>query len=143
MSTATPLHAMLVSIPTVCFLATLVTDIVYWRTAAMLWADMSAWFLVVGLVVALFAVIAGLIDFIGDRRIRESRGAWVHAVGNLAALLLSIVNALIHSRDAYTSVVPVGLTLSALVVVILSLTAWFGSTLLYRHDVDVRGQEHS
>jgi uncharacterized membrane protein len=36
---------MLVPIPIVCFVATLVTDIVYWRTATMSWADMSAWLL--------------------------------------------------------------------------------------------------
>ncbi len=57
-----PLHAMLVPIPTVCFVATLVTDIVYWQTAAMLWADISAWLLVVGLIVSVFAATAGLID---------------------------------------------------------------------------------
>src|SRR6202161_4535880 len=84
-----PLHAMLVPIPIVCFVATLVTDIVYWQTAAMLWADISAWLLVVGLIVSLFAATAGLIDFLGDRRIRELRAAWIHALGNIAALVLS------------------------------------------------------
>ena len=68
-----PLHAMLVPIPIVCFVATLVTDIVYWRTAAMLWADMSAWLLVVGLIVSLFAATAGIIDFL--RRSPHSRAS--------------------------------------------------------------------
>ena len=39
---------MLVPIPLVCFVGTLMTDIVYWHTAAMLWADMSAWLLLAG-----------------------------------------------------------------------------------------------
>src|SRR5277367_1740643 len=69
-----PLHAMLVPVPIVCFIATLVTDIVYWRTAAMLWADISAWLLVIGLIFSVFAATAGLIDFFGNRRIRELRG---------------------------------------------------------------------
>src|SRR3984885_568971 len=111
-----PLHAMLVPVPIACFVATLVTDIVYWRTAAMLWADISAWLLVVGLIVSLFAATAGLIDFLGDRRIRELRAAWIHGLGTIVALVLSIFNALIHTRDAYTSVVPSGLILSTLVV---------------------------
>src|ERR1700678_2397963 len=119
-----PLHAMLVPIPLVCFVATLVTDIVYWKTAAMLWADMSAWLLLVGLIVSLFAAPAGMIDFFGDPRIRELRAAWIHGPGNVAALILSIFNCLIHTRDAYTSVVPTGLILSTLVVVILLLTGW-------------------
>jgi len=136
-----PLHVMLVPVPIVCFVATLVTDIVYWRTAAMLWADISAWLLVVGLIVSLFAAIAGLIDFFGDRRIRELRAAWIHGIGNTAALILSIFNALIHTRDAYSSVVPSGLILSALVVAILLVTGWNGWTMVYRHGVGVRQKE--
>jgi uncharacterized membrane protein len=135
-----PLHVMLVPIPIFCFVATFVTDIVYWRTAAMLWADISAWLLVVGLLAALFAATAGLIDFLGDRRIRKLRAAWIHALGNIAALVLSIINAFIHTRDAYTSVVPSGLILSALVVAILLVTGWNGWTLVYRHGVGVRDQ---
>jgi uncharacterized membrane protein len=132
-----PIHAMLVPVPVVCFTATLVSDIVYWRTAAMLWADISAWLLLIGLIVSLFAATAGVIDFFGDRRIRELRAAWIHALGNVAALVLSIFNALIHTRDAYTSVVPAGLILSALVVLILVVTGWNGWTMVYRHGVGV------
>jgi uncharacterized membrane protein len=136
-----PLHAMLVPVPIVCFVATLFTDIVYWRTAAMFWADVSAWLLVIGLIVSLFAATAGLIDFFGDRRIRALRAAWIHGLGNSAALILSIFNALIHTRDAYTSVVPSGLILSALVVVILLVTSWNGWTMVYRQGVGVRDKE--
>lgn len=136
-----PLHAMLVPIPIVCFVATLVTDIVYWQTAAMLWADISAWLLIIGLIVSLFAASLGLIDFFGDRRIRELRSAWIHGLGNIAVLVLSIYNAMIHTRDAYTSVVPSGLILSALVVVILLVTGWNGWTMVYRYGVGVRPKE--
>jgi uncharacterized membrane protein len=145
LSTATfgsrPIHAMLVPVPIVCFVGTLITDIVYWRTAMMLWADMSAWLLAIGLIVSLFAALAGLIDFCGDRRIRELRSAWIHGIGNATALILSIFNACIHTRDAYTSVVPTGLILSALVVVILLITAWNGWTMVYRHGVGVRQED--
>jgi uncharacterized membrane protein len=136
-----PLHAMLIPIPIVCFVATLITDIVYWRTAAMLWADVSAWLLLVGLIVSLIAVPAGMIDFFGDARIRELSAAWIHAIGNVTALILSIFNCLIHTRDAYTSVVPSGVILSALVVVILLVAGWNGWALVYRHGVGVRQTE--
>ena len=136
-----PLHAMLVPVPIVCFVATLVTDIVYWRTAAMQWANISAWLLVVGLIASLFAAPAGLIDFFGDRRIREIRAAWIHALGNITALILSIFNAFIHSRDAYTSVVPSGLILSALVVASLLISGWNGWAMVYRHGVGVLDRE--
>jgi uncharacterized membrane protein len=130
---------MLVPVPIVCFVATFITDLVYWRSSAMLWADMSAWLLSAGLIVAAFAVVAGLIDFVAERRIRRLRAAWIHVVGNLTALILAIFNALIHTRDAYSSVVPSGLILSGLVVLILLVTGWNGWTMVYRHGVGVRG----
>jgi uncharacterized membrane protein len=136
-----PLHAMLGPIPIVCFVATLITDIVYWQTAAMLWADMSAWLLLVGLIVSLVAAPAGIIDLFGDPRIRKLRAAWIHGIGNVTSLILSIFNCLIHTRDAYTSVVPSGLILSALVVVILLVTGWNGWALVFRHGVGVRQTE--
>lgn len=132
-----PLHAMIVPVPIACFVATLATDIAYWRTAAMLWADISAWLLVIGIIFSVFAATAGLIDFFGDRRIRELRAAWIHGLGNIAVLILSTFNALIHTRDAYTSVVPSGLMVSSLTVAILLVTGWNGWTLVYRHGVGV------
>jgi uncharacterized membrane protein len=138
-----PIHAMLVPIPVVCFVGTLVTDIAYWLTANMQWANFSAWLLSVGLIVSALAVLAGLIDFFGDRRIRRIRTAWIHAAGNAVALVLSIINVFVHSRDAYTSVVPTGLILSAVVVLILGLTGWLGAALVHRHGVGVQAEERA
>jgi uncharacterized membrane protein len=76
-----------------------------------------------------------VIDLATGKRI--SRLAWPHAVGYPLALLLSLVNAFVHSRDAYTAVVPTGLMLSGLVVVILLFTGWAGSTLVYRDRTGV------
>jgi uncharacterized membrane protein len=135
-----PLHVLLAPIPIVCFVGTLLTDIVYAVTANMMWANMSAWMLTLGLIVAAFAVLAGMVDFFGDRRIRALRPAWIHSLGNGLALVLAIVNAFVHSRDAYTSVVPWGLILSLLVVAILAVTGWNGSALVYRHGVGVRAE---
>ena len=132
-----PLHPMLVPIPIACFVGTFLTDLAYWRTANLQWAVMSSWMLTVGLIVALFAVIAGLIDFLGDVRIRNLRALWIHAVGNALALILSLFNVFIHSRDGYTSVVPTGLILSTLVVLILLVTGWNGWAMVYRHRVGV------
>lgn len=138
-----PIHAMLVPVPIVCFIGTWITDIVYWRTASMMWADMSTWMLTVGLVVSVAVAAAGLVDFLGDRRVRAIRNAWIHGAGNGAALALCIVNAFVHSRDAYTSVVPTGLILSTLVVLILGVTAWTGADLVYRHGVGVRSEDRA
>jgi uncharacterized membrane protein len=131
---------MLVPIPITCFVGTLITDIAYAQTANMQWANMSAWLLTAGLIVALFAVIAGLIDFLSDRRIRDLRAVWIHAGGNAIALILALFNIFVHSRDAYTSVVPTGLVLSCLTVLILLVTGWMGWELVYRHRVGVESE---
>jgi uncharacterized membrane protein len=128
---------MLVAVPIVCFTGTLLTDLAYLATANMQWANMSAWLLTIGLIVSIFVVIAGVIDFFGDRRIRTLRAVWIHGLGNGLALVLAIINAFVHSRDAYTSVVPTGLILSAIVVLILVFTTWYGREMVYRYGVGV------
>jgi uncharacterized membrane protein len=135
-----PLHPMLVPIPITCFIGTLITDIVYAKTANMLWSDMSDWLLTFGLIVSIFVVITGLIDFLGDRRVRALRQVWIHGLGNGLALILAIWNGFVHTRDAYTSVVPTGLVLSSLVVLILLFTTWYGWDMVYRHGVGVRSE---
>jgi uncharacterized membrane protein len=133
-----PLHAMLVPIPIACFVGTLLSDLAYWQTAAVQWLNFSAWMLAVGLVVAFFAVLAGLVDFLFSRRIRQLKEAWIHGAGNGVALCLAIVNSFVHSRDAWTAVVPTGLFLSFLTVLILACTGWMGWAMVYRHGVGVK-----
>jgi uncharacterized membrane protein len=132
-----PIHPMLVPVPIVCFIGALITDIVYALTAQMMWANFSAWFLVVGVMIGILAAIAGLIDFLSNRHIRALAPAWLHMVGNLVVLTLAIFNVLIHTRDAWTSVVPTGLILSIVTVLILPITGWLGWTMVYRHGVGV------
>jgi uncharacterized membrane protein len=132
-----PLHPMLVPFPIVCFVGALITDIAYAETANIQWANFSAWLLTAGIIMAVFAAIAGVIDFFGDRRIRSFAAAWVHGIGNATAVILAILNAFVHSRDAYTSVVPIGLVLSVLTVLIFLVTGWLGGELVFRHRVGV------
>src|ERR1700751_3887543 len=128
---------MLVPVPIVCFIGALLTDIMYCVTAEMMWADLSAWLLVVGIIIGVLAAIAGLIDLLSSSVIRSLTPAWPHALGNVAVLLLAFFNALIHTRDAWTSVVPTGLILSIITVLILPVTGWLGWTMVYRHGVGV------
>jgi uncharacterized membrane protein len=79
------------------------------------------------------AAIACVFDLASGRQIDEP--AWPRVAGYAIAVLLSLANAFVHSRDGYTAVVPLGLTLSALVVIVLLLTAWVGMVLSNRHRV--------
>jgi uncharacterized membrane protein len=132
-----PIHPMLVPFPIACFAGTLVTDIAYTATGEVQWANFSSWLLTAGLIISIFAVIAGATDFLGERRIRALKHAWIHGIGNAVALILSIWNAFVHTHDGYTGVWPTGLTLSAVVVAILVVTGWQGGSLVYRHGVAV------
>lgn len=132
-----PIHPMLVPIPITCFVGALLTDITYLVSTEIMWADFSAWLLVAGVIFGLLAAVAGLIDFLSNRLVRAQAPAWPHLLGNAVALILAVVNALIHTRDAWTSVWPIGLILSALTVLILPVTGWLGWALVYRHGVGV------
>ena len=132
-----PIHAMLVPFPIACFVGTFVTDLAYWRTASTQWETFSVWLLTAGLVMGGFATLAGLIDFLGSWKIRDLRPAWLHILGNAVVLILSLINAFVHSRDGYTAVVPTGLILSGVVVLILLVTGWMGLSMVHRHRVGV------
>ena len=132
-----PIHPMLVPVPIVCFVGALITDITYFATANIIWADFSTWLITVGVIMGVLAAIAGLIDFLGNRLIRTQRPAWPHVLGNLLVLVLATFNVLVHSRDAWTSVVPTGLILSRSSCLILPVTGWLGWSMVYRYGVGV------
>lgn len=121
-----PLYATLVQFPAVCFVGTLLTDLAYWRTDLYLWETFSVWLVSAGCVFGGIAGIVGLVEFVRDRRARAWNLAWPHALLSLLAVLLSVVNAFVHSRDGYTAVVPQGITLSAVVVVLMAVVVGMG-----------------
>jgi len=136
-----PIHPILVPIPIGCFVGALLTDIVYSCTALMQWANFSAWLVTVGLIMGVVAAVIGLIDFLGNPLIREIPQAWLHMMGNLLVLVLALFNTMIHSRDAWTSVVPLGLVLSAATVLVLVFTGWMGWSMVYQFGVAVETGE--
>lgn len=133
-----PIHAMLVPFPIVCFSLALLTDIAYWKTANLMWTEFSAWLLLAGISFGVLAAVVGAIDFFASRSIRAREPAWPHAIGNAVALVLAFINNLVHAADGWTSVVPWGLTLSALTVLVLLVTGWLGASLVHVHGVGVR-----
>lgn len=108
----------LMSFPVAAFTGAMITDITYARTAEFTWTTFSIWLLTAGLIVSGIAIAVGLIDAL-------ARGRWptlTLRIGYAVALVLALVNAFVHSRDAYTTVVPTGLTLSIATVVVMFVT---------------------
>lgn len=119
-----PLLHILAAFPIACFTCALGTDIAYAQTADMMWDYFSTWLLAVGIGMGAIAALVALIGLAARRR-GGPRIAWPVAVACALVLLLGLLNNFVHSRDAWTSVVPLGLTLSAVTVAVMLATAWF------------------
>lgn len=118
-----PIVRFLASFPIACFTCALFTDFSYMQTARIMWADFSAWLLAVGMAGGVIAAAAGLIGLLMRRHRDGFRPAWPVLIGSLLVLVVAFLNNLVHSRDAWTSVVPTGLTLSCITVLLMLATS--------------------
>jgi len=126
-----PIHAMFDPFPIACFTGALLTDFAYYKTATIQWANFSAWLLAFGLIMGAFSALFGLIDLFRLRRQDRPLIGWIHAGGSIIVLLLALLNSFVHARDGWTSVVPTGLTLSAITVLVLIVTGFLGHRMAY------------
>jgi uncharacterized membrane protein len=117
---AESIYGLLNPIPFGCFVAALIFDIIYSETSVILWDKGAAWLVVFGL---LFAVVPRLVNltqvWITSRR-TATRSDKVDFWLNVFAIVIAIVNAFVHSRDAF-AVVPTGLWLSVCTVLLLAI----------------------
>ncbi|MDB5430019.1 MAG: hypothetical protein JWP35_1135 [Caulobacter sp.] len=127
--------------PAPLFVAVLLTDLTYWRTADPLWSTMSSWLLLGGLAWAVIAVLVELVRLLAGARPRRLNPAWGHMLGDGLAVLLSMANFIFHVRDGYSALVPAGPLLSAAVVIILLLTSRTGLALVPRHHTAAGHEE--
>ena len=132
-----PIHPMLIPFPIAFFVATFACDIAFLRTGNADWAMATEWLLGAGLVMAALAAVAGLIDFFGEKKIRNLNDAWWHAGGNVTAVLIAAYNFTIRYESGAAVVNSTGMILSTLVVLILLFTGWKGWDMVYRHRVGI------
>ena len=132
-----PLHPMLIPFPIAFLVATLLCDLVFLSSGNPGWAEGAFWCLAAALVSAAAAAVAGFVDFLGNKQIRDLGDAWRHMIGNVTAVVLALINFLIRFGDAADGVMPWGILLSLIVVGLLLYTGWKGGELVYRHRVGV------
>jgi uncharacterized membrane protein len=118
-----PFHPFFVGLGGALLMAALFTDSMYSSNSLMQWANFSAWLITGGLILALISAIVLVIDF-ALRRAGPIR--WLDFGLLAAAAVLSIVNVFIHTRDAWTSVVPSGIAISAIVTILLAVVGLRG-----------------
>jgi len=136
-----PIHPLLIPFPIVFFVSTLACDLAYWWTGNTGWATAAIWLLGAGIVMSVFAALTGVMDFAGDRRVRDLSDSWQHAIGNVIVVLLAIVSWYWRYVNDPAAALPVGLTLSIVMALLLLFTGWKGGELVYRHHVAVQDDD--
>jgi uncharacterized membrane protein len=116
------LYLLLFPIPVVCFIGALATDLAYSRSAYLMWLHFSEWLIAAGLAFGALAALVLLVEFLARPAIRRGGIGWAHLVLFYGALVVELINALYHTIDGWTAVVPTGMTLS-IVGAILALAA--------------------
>jgi len=117
------LHPFLMLVPATCLTAGLLTDVAYWVTVNHMWADFSAWIVSAGAILAWLVAIAGLVELLVRPVLRRGLAIVVYSLAYLAAMTFATFNMLVHTRDAWVSVVPWGIVLSALTVIAFLVAA--------------------
>ncbi|HEX8886601.1 MAG TPA: hypothetical protein VF797_19105 [Noviherbaspirillum sp.] len=124
-------------IPFGFFVAVLIFDIIYAKTANVLWVKGAAWLVSIGLV---FAIIPQLINlgrvWFGKNRIRTT-GVTVNFWLNVVAIVAALFNAFVHSRDAY-AVIPAAVWLSIVTVLAMGI----GRIILAGETVTIKEYRH-
>ncbi|HEX3019979.1 MAG TPA: DUF2231 domain-containing protein [Chitinispirillaceae bacterium] len=128
-----PVHPIFITFPIAFFTGVLATDIIYLATKNMFWSKMSFYLLIFGLIGSVISAISGLVEFLSLRNVRQYRIGWAHAIGNVLAVSIAAVNFAIRINPA----MPVYLVLSAVTVLILGFTGWWGGELSYKLGIGV------
>jgi uncharacterized membrane protein len=130
------LYISLVPLPTVLLIAVLISDSLYWATGSPSFSRASEWLLGAGLTTGVIAAADGLIRYVSVGCIRLSRTCWMHVVGDMLALVLSLSNLIYRlNEDGAGAVVPTGISLTAIVLCLLFATAGLGGGIgIDTHD---------
>lgn len=120
-------------IPFGLFVGTLVFDVIYFRTGYNLWVKGAAWLVSLGLVVAIVPQFINLaLVWFSKRRVR-SGGQVINFWLNVVAIIAALLNAFVHSRDAY-AVMPDGMWLSVITVLAMAIGRFLlaGDRVVYK-----------
>ncbi|MGJ7913917.1 DUF2231 domain-containing protein [Massilia sp. LXY-6] len=124
-------------IPFGFFVAVLIFDIIYAKTANVMWVKSAAWLVSIGLVIAIIPQLINLGRvWFGKHRVRTT-GMTINFWLNVVAIIAALFNAFVHSRDAY-AVIPAAVWLSIVTVLAMGI----GRIILAGETVTFKGYSH-
>ncbi|MEG4851194.1 DUF2231 domain-containing protein [Microcoleus sp. B5-D4] len=134
-----PIHPIIVIFPVAFLVGAAGTDVGYWLTSDPFWARASVWLMGVGFAAGILAAITGFLDFFKVKRVRDRSAGWLHMGGNVAVMVLTLINLLLRQGNPAEPIVYTGLAISIVVATLLGITGWFGGELSFRHKIGVIG----
>jgi uncharacterized membrane protein len=116
---ASAIFNLLNPVPFGLFVAVMIFDFIYANTGEVLWVKSAAWLVSLGLI---FAIVPRLINlgFVWFGKNRAAPAVKLDFWLNLVAVVTALVNAFVHSRDAYAAI-PDALWLSIATVVLMAI----------------------
>jgi len=132
-----PLHPSLVPFPIAFFIGAFLADLAYLKLGAAFWATAAFWLIAAGLVGAVLAALAGFTDFLGSAQVRAIRDVWLHMLGNVAVVVIELVNFVLRLGHPAAALPSPGVYLSGAAFLLLGFTGWKGGELVFRHRVGV------
>ncbi|TNC50528.1 hypothetical protein FHG66_08535 [Rubellimicrobium rubrum] len=119
-----PLHSILLAFLFPLFLGALVSDIAYWRTMEIQWANFASWLNAGGLLGGGFALLWAFVNLFGGHA-RGDRRPVFYFVVVLATWVVGFINALVHAKDAWATM-PEALYMSAIAAALALVATWIG-----------------
>ena len=137
-----PVHQMLIVFPLGLLATAVIIDIVYFVAGALIFAELSYYLIIAGLIGGAVAAPFGLIDWLAiPANTRAKRIGALHGGGNVIVMLLFVASALL--RADLPSAPPVAAYVCSFAGAALALvTAWLGGELVDRLGIGVSDGAH-
>jgi uncharacterized membrane protein len=137
-----PIHPMLIVFPMGLLATAVVIDFIYFVGDSLIFAEVSYYLVIAGLIGGAVAAPFGFIDWRAiPRNTRAKRVGALHGIGNVVVMLLFLASALLRS-DLPTAPPSLAYVCSFAGAAIALVTAWLGGELVDRLGIGVSDSAH-
>lgn len=139
-----PFHPVLVTLPIGSWVSSLVFDIASkvhsQREGSLTYG--AQWLITIGVITAIVAALFGLMDLMTiPRGTPARRTGLTHMTLNLVTVAVFVVDWLVRHSHGYRDVPTLGIMLTVIALLLLSVSGWLGGKLAYRYGVRVADEQ--